>query len=63
MSDNTLENDFQYMSSLDCLTDVAPNDKSDRWVSMIGDDSVFMVSATRRWIDDIILPNSGMVTK
>ena len=54
---------LQYTRLLDCLSEVTLNEKNNSWVSTIDDDGVFTVSATRRWIDDIILPNSCMVTR
>ena len=54
---------FQYMSLMNPLSDLNLSDKSDKWVWMIGEDGTFTVSATRRWIDDIILSNSGSETR
>ncbi|KAL4582801.1 hypothetical protein LXL04_007360 [Taraxacum kok-saghyz] len=55
------QNVFTEMSTL--LGSVTLTDKRDTWRWEIDQDGVFSVAATRMWIDNKVLPSSGMPTR
>lgn len=53
----------QYLGLINCLTEVHFNEQRDRWMWMMGEDGSLPVRVTRRWIGNIIFPNSNMETR